>query len=297
MAEFDFTTYPPPQAIEEIDADLIVSGHIAAFIREWDVMRAERPELNLPPFNAEQLESEETRVLFEATSYRELLMRVRVNESVRANLLAFATGADLDHLAAFYGVVRMVSGTTRESDARLRLRVILEIQGRSTGGTAPRYRARAMASSLRVDNVEVYREGRNPTVHVAVFSTDNDGLADASLLSTVRAAVEAPDVRMVNDTLAVRAAVFEVVNIAADVWLLPSTPDTAIEALATGLRQAWADESGLGFDLNRAWIIARLMRGGVQKAEVAQPGSDVVALPYRAISLGTITLTNRGRGY
>lgn len=297
MADFDLASYPPPQAIEELSVETIIDGHISRFLTEWDALRAERPELSLPDFNTTALESEETRVLFEATAYRELLLRVRVNEAVRANLLAFATGADLDHLAAFYDVVRMTDGETVETDARLRLRVILEIRGRSTGGTAPRYQAVAMRASLRVANAAVYREGRDPTVHVAVYATDNAGVADGSLLATVTAALNDPAVRMVNDTISVRAAVFTVVDIAADVWLLPETPDSALVALESSLRASWAAETGLGFDLVHAWIGARLMRPGIQRVAVTAPAADVIAPPYQAISLGTVALTNKGRDF
>jgi hypothetical protein len=39
--------------------------------------------------------------LMEVAAYRELLLRQRINQAAKANLLAFATGSDLDNLAAF----------------------------------------------------------------------------------------------------------------------------------------------------------------------------------------------------
>lgn len=95
----------------------------------------------------------------------------------------------------------------------------------------------------------------------------------------------------------VRAAVFSTVNITADVWLLPETPVTILAALVTGLREDWAAETGLGFDLTPAWITARLMKSGVQNVVVPSPSAPVVAPPQNAIALGTITLTNRGRAF
>lgn len=293
MADFDLSSYPLPQAIEEISVEAIVDGHTARFVEEWNALRAERPELDLPEFNTTALESEETSILFETTSFRELLLRVRINEAVRANLLAFATGADLDHLAAFYGVVRMVG----ELDARLRVRVILEIRGRSTGGTAPRYEAVAMAASIRVKSARAYRLGRDPTVHVAIFAEDNEGVADAELLDTVRGALNAPAVRMVNDVLLVASAVFEVVNVSAQVWLLPTASDALVPELAAYLKQSWIETSSLGFDLTTSWIIGRLMASGVQRASVIAPAADVIAEPFRAISIGSVALQNMGRDF
>jgi phage-related baseplate assembly protein len=293
MADFDLASYPKPEAIEEVSAEVIIAGHKARFLEEWEALRAERPDLNLPAFNTAGLESEETSALFGATSYRELLLRIRVNEAVRANLLAFATGADLDHLAAFYGVVRMVG----EADARLRVRTILEIRGRSTGGTAPRYEAVAMASSIRVRSARAYRAGRDPTVHVAIYAEDNAGLADEPLLATVRQALSAPDVRMVNDIILVASAVFQVVNVAAEVWLLPTASDAVLPVIAAAVKTKWSATSSLGFDLTSSWLIAALMQSGIQRVRLVTPESDVAADPFRAVSIGTVTLTNMGRDF
>ena len=46
-------------------------------------------------------------LLVEAFSYKEMLLRQRINEAVQSLLLAFATGSDLDHRAAFWGLTRL----------------------------------------------------------------------------------------------------------------------------------------------------------------------------------------------
>ena len=50
------------------------------------------------------LESDPLIKLMEVAAYRELLLRQRINQTAKANLLAFASGSDLDNLAAFYDV-------------------------------------------------------------------------------------------------------------------------------------------------------------------------------------------------
>lgn len=282
MADFDLTGYPKPAALQEISYEAILAAMKADLVTRFPAAAG-----------FIDLESEPSHYILQVAAYREMQLRADFNDVVRSNILAYSLGTDLDHLSAFYDVVRM-SG---EDDERLRLRTILTIQGRSTGGTAPRYRAIALGASLRVKDAVVYKIGTNPTVHIAVYAADNAGVADAGLLALVNQAVQAPAVRMVNDTLNVRAAVFATVNVAADIWLLPETPDSALPALETALRAAWAAETGLGFDLTRAWLTARLMRPGVQKVEITAPAQDVVAEPFSAISLGTVTLTNRGRSY
>lgn len=291
IGSLNIASLPPPAIIEPLSFEVVFAELLA------DAARRLNEASIVYDVNAQ--ENNSVALLCEAFAYRELLIRARVNDAARANLLAFARGTDLDHLAYFYDVVRLPG----ELDDRLQRRVMLTIQGRSTGGTAPRYKAEALAASLRVADVEVYRSGTSPVVHVAIFAADNDGVADAALVDLVRAALNDPAVRMVNDTLVVRSAVFKVVDIVAEIWLLPETPDTLILPPAPGqpspleaqLRAAWAAEAGLGFDLVGEWIAGRLMVAGVQKAKVVSPAADEIAAPEEAISIGSVTLINRGR--
>ena len=64
------------------------------------------------------LEGEPGNIQLQAGAFREVAIRAAINDAVKANLLAFAACADLDHLAAFYDVIRLVD----ETDARLRAR-------------------------------------------------------------------------------------------------------------------------------------------------------------------------------
>ena len=281
----DLAALPTPEIIETLDVEAILAARKARFIALCIERGIDYTTLNL--------ESDPGAILLQEASYEETILRARGNDIARDPYLYFSRGAGLDHLAAFYDVVR-ASG---ETDDRLKLRVILAIQGRSTGGTAPRYRSVALASSTRVADAVVYRDGIDPTVNVAVFATDNNGMADTALLNTVRAAVTAEDVRMVNDTIAVRSAVVQVVNVTANVWLLPSTAETLLATLAANLPVQWVAESGLGRDLTTSWIVSKLMAGGVQKVAVTAPASDVVVEPFKAVRIGTVTLNLAGRDF
>lgn len=271
---------PPPQVIEELDFEAILAASVADLVARFPAIAG-----------VIQLESEPARKLLEVDAYREVLTRARVNDAARSQLLAFAMGSDLDHLAAFYDVVRM----TGEDDERLRSRTILAIAGRSPGGTAERYRFVALSSSLDVRDAIVWRDASSPVVNVAIFSTAVSGVAPPALITAVEAALNAQNVRMVNDTLSVRSAVTQVRNITANVWLLPDTPLAVFDGLEANLRADFAAEAGLGFDLTRAWLTARLMRTGVQRVEIVAPLTDVPVLPFEAVALGNISLTYRGR--
>lgn len=281
-AVIDISSLAPPQVIQTVDYEALVT-----LMR--DDLVARFPSI----VGVVDLESEPARKLIEVFAYREVQLRARVNDAARANLLAFAINADLDHLAAFYDVVRMAG----ETDDRLRERVVLAIRGRSTGGTEPRYRFVALSSNVRVADAVVWREGTSPLVRCAVYATDNNGVPDAALLSSVTASLNDPSVRMVNDTISVSAAVQKVQNITAALTLLPDTAESSLPDIAAALKADWLAERRLGFDLTLSWITAKLMRAGVHSVSISQPTQTVVAQPSEAIAIGTVTLTVAGRDY
>jgi len=278
----DILGLPLPEIIEEISLEGIIDRKTTDLVTLFPAMAG-----------VATLESEPSRKNIEVETFREGLIRARLNDIARSNLLPFATGAGLDALAVFYDVFRLGG----ETDEALRTRVISAIQGRSTGGTAPRYESIARGADVDVRSAVVYRVGTDPTVHIAIFSHSNAGVAPESVIQNVRAAVNNPAVRMVNDTIIVKRAVFMTVDVEANIWLLPESSDVVFTAAESRLRAQWETESGMGFDLTRAWLTARLMSPGVQKVEILTPFLDVVAPPDSAIALGTVTLNNMGRGY
>jgi phage-related baseplate assembly protein len=217
-------------------------------------------------------------------------LRARVNDAARANLLAFAAAGDLDHLAAFYGVARLVG----EADAGLRARVVLAILGRSTAGPEEWYAYHALSADVRIKEVRVHRIDGGPEIGVSVLSNEDGGVPDQAMLDAVEAAVTAPSVRVISDVVTVAAATQSTENIAAQIWLLPGTPYSVFEGLEDVLRAAWDAESGIGFDLNPSWVAAKLHVPGVAKVSVTSPSAPVVVADVLAVAIGDMTLTYAG---
>ncbi|MEL4069594.1 baseplate J/gp47 family protein [Ochrobactrum sp. GPK 3] len=288
---FDLTTYPQPDVIETLDYEVILNERITIFKALWRAAREKNPDL--PDYDVELLETDPVLINQEPEAYREVLVRSRINDAARANLLAFATGADLEHLAAFYDVVKLEG----EDDEAFRSRTVLAIQARSPAGGANWYKAAARRADVRIRDVAVYREEFWPIIHVAVLSRENDGIPDQAMLDAVTAIVTSDDVRPLNDTVIVEAAVTTTTDIEANVWLLPSAPLTDMTPLSTALRTAWDAETAIGFDLVPSWIEARLHQSGVQRVEMVFPTTPLVAAPGTAIALGQIKLNYMGRDY
>lgn len=287
----DLALYPKPDVIETLDYESSLNKHISKFKAIWEGIRQSHPEL--PSYDVELLETDPAVILLELSSYIELGLRARINDAAKANLLAFASGSDLDHLAAFYDVVRLDG----ETDAALRSRTILTIQARSPAGGAYWYAAAARRADVRIRDIAVYREEFWPIVHVSVLSLENDGIPDEAMLDAVRTIVTSDEVRPLNDTVIVEAAVQFGTDIEADIWLLPTAPVTDLEPLKQSLRQAWNKEASIGFDLVPSWIEAKLHQDGVQRVEIVTPVTPIIAQPGTAIALGEIKLNYKGRDF
>ncbi|MGS1093114.1 baseplate assembly protein [Aquamicrobium terrae] len=275
---------PSPSIIEGLDYEAIL-GALMADVRD----RFAGAGID---YDVGHLETDPVKIVLEAAAYREMLLRARVNDAAKANLVAFSEGTDLDHLAAFYDVARLQG----ELDEALRERVILAISGRSTAGPRDWYRAAARRASDRVKDAAVYRIGLGPDIRVAVLATDNYGEPDAALLAAVRNVVTSDAVRVISDRIEVIAATSTTVDLAADAWLLPDAPQTVFDGLEDGLRAALAAQGGLGFDVTRSWLVATLHQPGVQKVVLHTPASDAVVGDNAAATLGTVALTYKGRG-
>lgn len=275
-------SYPSPDVIELIEFEQILADMQDELIRLFPAIE--------PTF---ALESALSNKLLQVAAFREILFRARVNDAARANLLAFATGADLEHLAAFYDVEKLEG----EDDEAFRSRTVLAIQARSPAGGANWYKAAARRADVRIRDVAVYREDFWPIIHVAILSRENDGIPDAAMLDAVRTIVTSDDVRPLNDTVVVEAAVQNRTDIEANVWLLPSAPLADLTPLQDALRKAWTTETGIGFDLVPSWVEARLHMAGVQRVEMLSPSAPLVAAPGTAIAIGEIKLNYMGRDY
>lgn len=91
----DLNKLPVPDLIEELDFEAIL-GQLISLVQSSPKLADWQP-----------LESDPWTFILEAFAYREMLLRARVNHAARSVLLTEASGADLDHVAAFYGVERL----------------------------------------------------------------------------------------------------------------------------------------------------------------------------------------------
>ncbi|MGG7074597.1 baseplate J/gp47 family protein [Campylobacter sp. 9BO] len=91
----DLKTLPYPQVIENLDYEKILS----------DIKNVFKEQLNDSEISL--LQSDSCSALLETLAYRELILRARINSSVKSMLLPYASGSDLDNVVAIYGIERL----------------------------------------------------------------------------------------------------------------------------------------------------------------------------------------------
>lgn len=268
---------PTPQVLETLRFETVFD----ALLRDFQV--------RYPQYSA-LLASDPAIKLIEVAAYRELLLRARINEAARANLLAFAVGNDLEHLGAFYGVTRL----PQEQDEPLRRRIRARIMGFANAGGAAHYRYWALSASPEVADVAVDSPGPG-RVRISVLPTGHSDTVPEALLETVRATVLRDDVRVLTDTVEVVPVSLVPVTVAAQIWLYPDTPMAVFEGLAPRLTRELAQAAVLGWDLTRSWLIGQLQQPGIHKVALIEPASDIRIHSTQAVRLTDVQLTFAGR--
>jgi len=290
----DLSRLPAPAVVETLDFEATVAALKASFLELCTAAGI--------AFDAD-LESDPVVKLIELFAYRELALRQRVNDAARAVMPAFATGADLDNLAALYGIERFIitpadpfigTPAVLESDADFRRRMVLAPEGYSVAGPGGAYIFHALSASADVLDASV----DSPTpgeVIVSVLSRTGSGAADADILDAVEAKLSADTIRPLTDHLTVQSA--EIVEFAVEATLtfLPGPDRTIVQDLAEAQLAAHiADLHRLGRDVTRSGIIGALWADGIQNIDLVEPAADIVITRLQASYCTGTTLTDGG---
>jgi phage-related baseplate assembly protein len=224
--------------------------------------------------------------LMEVAAYRELLLRQRINQAAKANLLAFATGSDLANLSLFCGITRREG----ETDEELRERTHAKIVGWSSAGSREAYKFHALNSDPRVK--EANADSPEPgLVRISILSKEDGGVVSADLLEKVTAHMLREDIRMLTDTVEVVPCGLIEVNVRAKIILMSSTPPEILNTIRSSFILAFSKIAGLGVSISRAWIISNLFVNGVKDVELQSPMADVLVTEIECAKLGMLELS------
>lgn len=263
MSTIDLTKIPPPDVVEVLAFEVIYQEILTAFKALY------------PNWTA-ALESDPVVKLLELAAYREALIRARVNDAAQACMLAYATGGDLENLAALLGVTRLSDDNAVEPDDRLRLRAQMALEGETVAGSSGSYIFHTLSASNLVKDVAI----DSPTpgqVRVTVLSTAGDGEPDAGLLDTVNAYLSADTRRPLTDEVTVEAA--EIIPFAVEATLhvyAGPAPEPIMAAAQAAVQAYVTGHAKFGWDITLSGLYAALHQpGGVKKVVMTSPVADV----------------------
>ncbi len=245
MPAVDLSQLPEPAIIAEPDFEAILADTKAMMIASYPAEQREAVSAAL------ELESEPLNVIAQTMSFREMLLRQRVNEGARACMLSHGSGTNLDNLAGNMNTKRLVitpatdtTDAVMESDTSLRLRAQRAYDGLSVAGPSGAYEYFARSASGLVRDARAISPSP-ACVTVSILSTEGDGTATEALLNTVRAVLNAEDTRPVADRLTVQSASIVTWRLNAKLYFYPGPESEPILAAAESSFRKWLAEQGL----------------------------------------------------
>ncbi|MGQ3289041.1 baseplate assembly protein [Sphingopyxis sp.] len=282
----------PPDAVEALDFETIFSAMLAD-LRARDAT-----------FSA-LVESDPAIKILEVAAYRELILRQRINDAVKAVMPAYAIGSDLDHIAALFGVARLTitpadpdtgAPAVMEGDDDFRRRLVLAPEGYSVAGPEGAYIFHALTADADVLDASV-TSPEPGEVLVSILSRTGNGEPAPEVVAAVADYLANGDVRPLTDHVTVQAAA--ILNYAVQAQLITfAGPDASVvvEAARARLEDYVAQSHRLGRDVTLSGLYAALHVEGVQKVVLIAPLADIPATVHQAAYCTGIALTHAGIG-
>lgn len=296
----DLSLLPPPDVVEQLDYERILETRKARIIALFAAEDRDAVAKTLA------LESEPLTIQLEENAERELILRQRVNEAARAVLLAFAKGADLENIAAEYGVQRLTIRAedltasppieaVMESDDELRDRAQLAWEGLSTAGPRGAYEFHARSAHGQIADASAISP--DPCdVLVSILSREGDGTASETILAAARLALNDEDIRPMGDRVAVKSSVIRRYNVRATLHLKGQGPGRSVAtATANASISAFVNRPRRqGISVWRSALIAALHVEGVDHLVLHEPAADILLQPTEAGTCVTISVEVAG---
>lgn len=283
----DFSKLPAPDVLEPLSYEQLLEERKEKFISLY-------PE-NEQAFWQQRLtlESEPIVKLLQENCYLQLLERQRINNAAKATMLAYATGNDLDVIAANFNVERLVIQHAQpdanppiteilESDEDFRIRTQLAFEGLSVAGPRSAYIFHALSSHAEVADVTV--TSPSPAqVTVTILSHIGQGVPSDAVLQAVRNRLNDEDVRPIADRVTVEKAVIHPYTIHARLHLFRGPEYEPSKQEAEKRLNAYVqNRRRLGRDITLSGIYAALQVEGIQRVELFEPRQDIILPSHKA---------------
>lgn len=234
-----------------------------------------------------ELESDPAAKVLAVCAYRECLLRQKINESLKAVMLAYAVGADLDQHGANYNLQRLLISPgdaeaippvepVYETDNEFRRRILLVFESLSVAGPEGAYLYHTLNADPAILDAAV--KSPNPgDVLVTIMSRTGNGIAGDDLIEAADNYLQAGNIRPLTDHVTVQSVNVIEYQITADL-VLYGGPDTSVvlsDALEK-LKNYVAQQHRIGLDVTLSGIYAALHTSGVANVILHSPTGDII---------------------
>lgn len=277
MSDFYFTNLPTPDVLEMPSYQVVLQENMALL------------QSVLPHY--QPLASDDFSLVLEAFAYRELHLRQAFNNRLRASMLLYAQGNDLDVEAVRYGVQRLDA----EADAPFRTRIFSSLHGHSTAGSHESYQYHAKSVSSLIDDVHTFSPQKGKvTVVIASFtpdSVDDDGelipVINTDVQRQVTTALNHDKVRPITDEVSVVIASNKEVVIEAKLQVFNADQQ---QSISQHIHNNFNFQLAIGHDLTFSQMIRYLHVDGVYKVELLNHNQDIACLDHEIIRITELRL-------
>ena len=301
MATIDLSKLPAPQLHQVLSAEDELSALKASLLAKYpDGEERDQLEQMLA------IESEPQVKFLEEVAYLVTVLKGRINSTALGMMRAFASGSDLDHLAAFTPVERKVISPgdpeatppidpVMESDEEFRARVQLAPSGFSVAGPLSSYRFFALGAHPDIKDARAKRPVKGQIL-VTVLSRLGDGTPSTEARAAVDAACSAEETRPVNDDVTVQAATIVGYNVTAKM-IVRAGPDSEIirQAGEEAVTAFAAKNHAIGRSISRAALSGELYvaggSGNVVDVIMTAPAADLAITDEQAPYLENLNIT------
>jgi len=229
--------------------------------------------------------------------------------SERIAIVGSRQGADLEQLGALFGVSRNLITPANplafppvaavfETDASLRKRIQLSLEGFSTAGPRGAYVFHALSipqvkdvSVLGPDDDETIQPGQVKVYIVGI----QPGAVSSDLITAVQAKLSSDDVRPLTDKVNVAGAEIVRYKVDAVIYTFPGPDSSIVMKEARTRLDAYVDETRrIGREVTLSGIYAALHVDGVERVRLISPVADVAVTRTQASYCDEISIEAGG---
>ena len=301
----DFSGLSAPALIEELDFETVYAERKAAFLALYTDVTA-KAEMS----KTLERESDPVVKLLQESAYREVLFRQQRNDDVKALLVLYSSGTNLDQLVVDRGLKRLIItaadntvvppvDAVYESDQDLKERYLLAMDGLSVAGPVSSYQFYAESADGRVGDVSVVSpqvdldnlvlenltkaqliELIGNLFYLDIYILQNDsesGVATQELIDIVQVALDDEKVRPCCDKAVVKSVSIISYNIVATIYAEQTAQAAAVLDMAQqNLKNYVAEQKRIGRSIRLSAIYAALHVEGIEHVDITSPDADIV---------------------